>query len=309
MLIVRKPGLQSTLQGAPRIGYRHLGIPHAGPADELSMALANRLVENASRETCLEITYGGFEAELTADCALAVTGACEFLEVSGQAAPVHETLRLKVGDRLCIPSSAVGMRTYLAIHSGFAANLLFGSTSTYLPAGFGGFQGRALRAGDVLVANRESGANADHKTPLKLRPRYSHASALRTCISAEYDRLSSADQERLFSTKFTIGRQATRMGIPLMGNAMVPRSDDMMRSAPVFPGTIQCPSSGNPILLSNDAQTTGGYPRIANIARCDRHLIGQLRPGDTVQFLKRSVDDACVELEAKRTLFESWLNA
>ncbi|MEM9055714.1 MAG: allophanate hydrolase subunit 2 family protein, partial [Pseudomonadota bacterium] len=220
MLTVTRPGLQSTLQGAPRVGYRHLGVPYAGPADWLSMSLANRLVGNSSYTTCIEVTYGGFEAELLEDCALAVTGACEALGVSGRSAPVHETLRLRAGETIRIAPPVNGMRAYLAIHSGFTAQSMFGSTSTYLPAGFGGLEGRVLRKGDVLTATRTTMPSHDLKTPDNLRPVYSGAFALRVCESAEFECLQPLDQRALFSESFKVGRQATRMGITLTENRL-----------------------------------------------------------------------------------------
>ncbi len=308
MLLVHKPGLQSTLQGARRSGYRHLGVPYAGPADALSMALANYLVGNAKDETCLEITYGGFEAEATEDCVLAVTGACGALEISGAEAPLHETLRLRAGDTLLVTPPATGMRAYLAVASGFAASALFGSTSTYLPAGFGGYEGRALRAGDELRLNGPIGPRKDLVTPFDLRPVFSDAFAVRACRSAETDLMVPADQDRLFSESFVVGRQATRMGITLTGHPIHPKSDNQMKSAPVFPGTVQCPPSGDPVILLSDAQTTGGYPRVANIARCDRHMLGQIRPGNRVQFLRRTPEEAARDLQDKRALFDRWFN-
>ena len=150
MLSVIRPGLQTTLQGAPRTGYRHMGVPYAGPADELSMALANRLVGNHAYETSLEITFGGFEAEVTANCTLAVAGASDGVELNGTPAPLHESLPVQAGTTVSVAPPSHGMRAYLAIHSGFAAEPLLGSTSTYLPAACGGLGGRARVTGDEL---------------------------------------------------------------------------------------------------------------------------------------------------------------
>lgn len=307
MIRIIKPGLQATLQGAPRIGYRHLGIPYAGPADTLSMALANRLVENALDATCLEITYGGFEAEVEQACAIAVTGAGEQIWISGAAMPLHQTLHVNAGDRIRIEMFRTGIRSYLAIHSGFEARAQFGSTSTYLPAQLGGLDGRVLRAGDVLLANRPKPLHHVTETPESLRPFFESGFALRATPSAETAVLRDTARETLFNATFTVGRQATRMGIALDGYDLSPESDGMMESAPVFPGTIQCPSSGQPIVLLCDAQTTGGYPRIAQIARCDRHLLGQARPGDQLRLLHRTPAQAVTDHERKQALFSDWL--
>lgn len=308
MLRILKAGLQSTLQGAPRLGHRHLGIPYAGPADPLSMALANRLVGNASDATCVEITFGGFEAEVEADCAVAVTGAAGSLSVSGREMEPHETWHLRTGDTIKIDPPQVGARTYLAIRSGFKARVQFGSASTYLPASLGGYEGRALIADDVLGPARGSVMSETLQTPDALRPVFTHAFALRACVSAETDLLAPKAQAVLFSETFTAGRQATRMGLSLEGHTLSVASDGKMKSAPVFPGIIQCPPSGTPIVLLCDAQTTGGYPRIASIARCDRHLLGQIRPGDQVTLLHRTAETALNEFTRKQAMLEGWLN-
>lgn len=309
MLRIVKPGLQTTLQGASRKGCRHLGIPFSGPADALSMALANRLVDNALDATCLEITYGGFEAKIDRDCTIAVTGAGERVLISADAVPLHQTLQIKAGDRIEIERPRSGARSYLAIRSGFQARVQFDSPSTYLPAQLGGFEGRALRADDVLRSISYPQFELVKQTPESLRPFFDGRFALRATRSAETELLSGAACKSLFNSTFTVGRQATRMGIALEGHDLSPESDGMMESAPVFPGTIQCPPSGQPIALLCDAQTTGGYPRIAHIARCDRHLLGQARPGDQIRLLHRTPAQAVKDYERKRALLNQWLLA
>lgn len=307
MLRILKAGLQSTLQGAPRLGHRHLGIPYAGPADPLSMALANRLVGNEREVTCVEITFGGFEAEVAADCSVAVTGAAGHLFVSDEERAPHTTWHLHKGDTVKIDPPSVGVRSYLAIHSGFKAAESFGSESTYLPAAFGGYEGRSLQVGDVLASNGAAAITETVQTPDALCLTFTHAFALRACSSGESDLLALESRAALFRETFTVGRQATRMGLSLEGHHLNVASDGKMNSAPVFPGTIQCPPSGTPIVLLSDAQTTGGYPRIASIARCDRHLLGQIRPGDRVTLLHRTPEAALNEFAEKQALFNAWL--
>lgn len=307
MLRVIKPGIQTSLQGTPRLGYRHFGMPHSGPADSLSMALANRLVGNELNATCLEITYGGFEASIHQDCTIAITGAVEVITVTGRSVSEHTTLQLNAGDELVIAPLKQGARTYLAIQSGFEAETFLGSSSTYLPAGLGGLNGRVLRPDDLLKPQEEGMASEVCKTPITLRPQFTGNYALRACVSAESDLLDVPSRTALFEDTFEVGRQATRMGVSLTGRTMELSGDGLMKSAPVFPGTIQCPQSGTPIILLCDAQTTGGYPRIAHIARCDRHLLGQLRPGNSVRLLERSPDAAAKDFQAKQALFSDWL--
>jgi biotin-dependent carboxylase-like uncharacterized protein len=309
MLIVAKPGLQTTLQGAPRLGHRHFGLPYAGPADPLSHALANRLVGNALTATALEITYGGFAADLEAPSSLAVTGAHGEIRVSGQDVHAHTTLHVKAGDRIEIMPPEHGMRAYLAVHSGFQADSAFDSSSTYLPAQIGGMEGRALTTGDRLEPIGPATLSSTFQTPQAFRPSFSNAIALRACPSAETHLLNKQDLETLFNETFIAGRQATRMGVAMTGHTLAPNSDGKMKSAPVFPGTIQCPPSGTPVLLLCDAQTTGGYPRVASIARCDQHLLGQIRPGDRIQLLERSPDAALHDFAEKQKVLSAWLEA
>ncbi|MEM9054168.1 MAG: biotin-dependent carboxyltransferase family protein, partial [Pseudomonadota bacterium] len=274
MLRILQPGLQATLQGAPRLGLRHLGVPYAGPADPLSMALANRIVPNGPNETALEITFGGFAAEVEKECSIAITGAQTTVICSGEAMPMHQTLHLKAGDILEIAPAKQGMRIYLAVTGGFVADALFGSRSTYLPAGFGGYKGRALQVGDQLAFAGKAVCQETLETPEGLQPVFTNSWALRACRSAETDLLDPAVLDALFGAPFTAGRQGTRMGVSLEGAPLPLNGDALMKSAAVYPGTIQCPPSGIPVVLLCDAQTTGGYPRIAHIARCDRHLLG-----------------------------------
>ena len=304
-LVVLTSGIQTTLQGRPRRGYRHMGVPLSGPADPLSLALANRLVGNAPDSTGLEVTLGGFSGRFEAPVSVALTGAPGQIHVNGAPQPAHRTLHLSPGDTLILDPPAFGMRTYLAVSGGFAADEMLGSPSTYLPANLGGHHGRALRAGDGLDLLNPHRAQ-DAETPADLRPSFSHGWALRACIGAEHSDLDAESASRLWSETFTATRQADRMGLRLGTTPLRLSSNGRMKSVPVFPGTVQCPEGGEPILLGVDAQTTGGYPRITEIARCDHHLIGQIRPGDQVRFLRRSPNSALDALRQKTALISSW---
>ena len=307
MLEILRPGIQTTLQAAPRTGFRHMGVPWAGPTDAWSMALANRLVGNTLDKAALEITHGNFSARFLEAAWIALTGAPASADMSGEAVAFHTTLFVSAGSVLTIGAASAGMRIYAAVAGGFPCDDFLGSGSTYLPAGFGGYQGRALAQGDQLGFSSQPRELNLLSTPEALRPTVSTAYALRACVSAETHRLSDISRSMLFSTEFLVGRQATRMGLTLAGMPLELESDGKMQSAAVFPGTIQCPENGTPIVLLADAQTTGGYPRIATIAGCDRHLLGQLRPGDRVRLLNRSFKQARANLESKLALLRTWI--
>ncbi len=300
---VLKPGLQTTIQAGPRTGWRHLGVPASGAADPLSLALANKLVGNPWNAPALEATLLGPTLRFDKPTAIAITGAIADITLNGDNIALHETTFAEAGDQLEVGATEIGARTYIAIAGGFLADDVLGSTSTYLAAGFGGLQGRALEQGDELAINPSNCPTL--ATPEEFRLPMSPSWALRACRGFEADQLR--DREDLFERNWIIGRRADRIGIQLEGGSLEIASDGRMPSAAVFPGTVQCPESGHPYLLSVDAGTVGGYPRVAQVARADRHLLGQLRPGDRVRFLQREVADAIVELRAKLDYWRPWL--
>jgi biotin-dependent carboxylase-like uncharacterized protein len=304
---VLKAGLQTTVQAGPRRGQRHLGVPASGAADPLSLALANRLVGNTPLTAALETTFTGVALRFERDGFVAVTGARAPVWLNGKRVKRHRTLAIGAGEQLEVGPAQAGARNYLAFAGGIVVPAVLDSESTYLPAGFGGFEGRALRAGDRLVIGAVSEAPEMSRTPRDFRPPAGSSWALRACYGAEVGLLTRESRFDLFDTNFSVGNRADRMGLQLDGVRFEVGSGGRLASAPVFPGTIQCPEDGKPFLLSIDAQTIGGYPRVAQVARVDRHLIGQLRPGDHVRLLWREVDSARDELLAKHDYWRTWL--
>ncbi len=305
-LYVVQPGPQTTIQAGRRVGARRFGVPAAGPADGLSHALANRLCANAAEAPALEIALGGARFRFKAPTRFAITGAPAALSLNGARVEPHRTQTAAAGDELTIGGAQAGARLYLAVAGGFDATTFLGSSSTYLPARLGGHDGRALAADDLLQFGDEAAAGADLETPPPLRPVIANSWLLRATPSADTPDLEPAAREALFSQTFRVSRAADRMGVRLEGAALALRSDGRMPSAAAFPGLIQCPADGAPIILGADAQTTGGYPRIAAVIRADRHLIGQLRPGDAVRFLETTPDDAVSILREKTRLIEAF---
>lgn len=304
-ITVIKPGLQTTVQAGPRVGLRHMGVQASGAADPLSMALANKLVGNAWDAASLEATLVGPTLEFDADCAFAVTGAHAAVTLNSEEQPQHETLFAAAGDELSIGAMQNGARAYLAFAGAVAGPDILGSRSTNLQAGFGGHEGRALQAGDVLgLAPHEQPALS---TPDEFRVPMSSSWAVHACEAAETRLLDDNGRAALFDTNWVIDRRADRVGLRLDGPRLAVSSDGRMPSAGVFPGTIQCPEDGAPYALTVDCGTVGGYPRIAQIARADRHVLGQLRPGDHLRLLRRDADQAVALLHAKIDYWREWL--
>ncbi len=297
-------GLQTTLQAGPRLGQRHNGVPACGAADPLSLALANRLLDNDLLATAFEVTLTKFAFTSEVAIGIAITGASAACTVNGDSIPQHAVINLKRGDSVVINALSLGMRCYVAIAGGLCGKDILQSESTYLPAAIGGYDGRELRVGDV-VRCRAPRIAKQAETPQRFRLLVTPSSSLRAVPSFEAQQLENLSA--LFDARFRVSEQGTRMGVPLNGNELSILSAGKMASAPVFPGTVQCPESGTPVVLGVDAQTTGGYPRIAQVTRGDRHMIGQLRPGSDLRFLERTTEIAMLEYRDKLEFWSEWL--
>ncbi|MBK8199590.1 MAG: biotin-dependent carboxyltransferase family protein [Acidobacteria bacterium] len=301
-LLVLNPGVQATLQAEPRLGFRHAGVPSSGPADAVSMALANRLVGNPPHAPCLEISNGPASFRFESAVQAGLVGARTNAKLDEQPAGMHETLTVPEGAVLEIGAMSMGARVYLSVRGGFEASAFIGSRSTYTPAGFGGFQGRALAAGDRLEWRAANAADAV-STPLELRLWPTSSYALRAVAGPD----AGPDRAVNLQGTFRITGRTSRMGAELSGDFPAGRAGGLIPSSAVFPGALQVTPEGRGFLLLADGQTTGGYPHLLQVVRADRHLLGQLRPGDSLRFLTVSQVQAEEVLRAKQALLARWI--
>jgi biotin-dependent carboxylase-like uncharacterized protein len=306
-LVLTRAGLQTSIQAGPRTGQRHLGVPLCGPADPLSMALANRLLENSATVPALEVTLSGVDIEFEADSCFAITGAPCSVALNERPIEMHKAYAVHARDRLKVGPAKQAVRTYIAVGGGLVGSEFLGSVSTYMPAAFGGFKGRALRDNDRLEIVHSEHKYGGLHTPPEFRPLQSAAWALRACTQRNFADLNESDQSALFDTNFSVSARGDRMGIQLQGRNFDLPTAGYLDSDPIFPGCVQCPANGVPYLLSVDAQTTGGYSQLAQVARVDRHIIGQLRAGDHLRLLRRTPEDAAEDLHEKHKYWRKWL--
>lgn len=303
---ILKAGLQTSLQGKPRTGFRHFGVPAAGPADPLSLALANRLVGNKSDALGLEFTLIGGKLLFTEMTGFAVTGASADLHLNTARIRPHETYIAEPGDTLEIGPAQSGCRTYVALSGDIAAQDLMGSSSTYLPGKFGGFEGRALRDGDELnILNRRMPDEIE--TPDEFRPYFNDRMVVQVTRGANFDLLENSSA--LLDAEFHVTQRAGRMGVQLSGHIVELSDSSKLTSEAVFPGSIQCPPDGQPFILLSDSQTTGGYPHILQVTRSDRFQLGQLKPGARLRFVMREPREAAERFRARWNAYSSWLSS
>lgn len=295
-LVVFKPGLLTTVQDRGRVGCAAFGVGSAGPMDEVAPRLANALVGNGDDDAALEFTALGPTLRFERDALIALTGAPFAARLRDRSAAMWQPLRVQAGDVLAIGNASTGLRGYLAVGGGFAVERVLGSAATDLNAALGPLGGRALRAGDVLALGAAiAGANGFHPA-WSLDPRtWFDADAMRPIRlvrGTHFDALDAASRRALFDSTFRIANDSNRVGLRLDGARLALRAPLELISEPVAFGTMQLPPGGQPIVLMAEHPTTGGYPRIAQVAAIDLPHLAQRRPGAPLRFAEIGLDDA-----------------
>jgi biotin-dependent carboxylase-like uncharacterized protein len=308
VLEVREPGLLTTVQdGRGRLDAAPLGVPRGGAADPDGLAVANLIVGNEAIAAALEITMTGPELLVRESCVIGLGGAelGASVEREGIARAIRTgaSHRLRTGDvlRFAGADPGSGIRGYLALPGGIDVPEVLGSAATCLPGGFGGLQGRAVRAGDVIVGRRRSLEVEEGIWP----------AAFSRQASPELVRVvpgphgTEADLEALCDGPWAVSPTSSRAGVRLTGRS-IEGGSGRLASMPMTWGAVQLPPGGEPIVLLVDAPTVGGYPVIAIVASVDRGVIGQLGAGDGVAFAVVSQEEArAAELTRRRRLNEA----
>jgi biotin-dependent carboxylase-like uncharacterized protein len=303
-------GVLSTVQDLGRSMARRYGVPLSGAMDRFALEVTNRLVANPPDAAAIEITGGNALFEFLAPTPFALTGADLGATLDGEPLDLWVAVLAHAGAQLQLPGRRVswGARAYLSLAGGIDLPELLGSRSTYLPGGFGGLQGRALRAGD-LIATGDSTNDPyrllGQRWPEAARPAYRVQPALRFLPGPHIDCFAADALTSLLAQPFRVSNNSNRMGYRLEGASLRYAQPCSLPSLGVLPGVIQIPPDGAPILLMADAQTTGGYPIIGVVIEPDLPLAAQLLPGDTLTFTLTTREDA---VAARRT-FTTWRTA
>jgi len=284
-------GILSLLQDAGRFGQHQIGLTSGGPMDPLAFHWANRLCANPAGATAIEVSVGGIKLEAQRALRLAVTGGEMPLKINGSAAQCWQTHSLNAGDRLELGYSQRGCRAYIAIGGGgFDVAADFGSTSTVVREGIGGLNGGALQAGDELASHVDMNTQC-WRVPAAERPLYRKWVTLRVIPGYQQHAFSRIQQRLFFHNSFEVSDRCDRMGYRLTGPEV--RADiDGILSEGICLGAIQVPADGQPIVLMNDRQTIGGYPKIGSVLSLDLAKLAQLLPGDKVSFAPITIDCA-----------------
>jgi len=291
--------------------------------DRVAHRVANLLVGNNEGAAALEATLIGPTVLFDEQTLIALAGADLDATIDGSRVARWAPRLVPAGATLRFGRAVTGCRVSIAVAGGIEVPLVFGSRSTYLRAGFGGMDGRALRPGDVLEARKPSrlsesiaaslrgGAHPMHgawSAGAALRPAYSGDAVVRLIEGAHTTELAPASRDALTERRFRVSPSSDRMGYRLEGEALALRAPREMLSEAVAFGTVQLPPGGAPIVLMADRQTTGGYPRIGEVASVDLPLVAQLKPGDQLRFRMISLAEAQqLFLELERDLAQARL--
>lgn len=306
-LRVESPGLLTTVQDLGRPRHRFAGVPPGGALDRFALVAANLLVGNAEGAAGLECTVTGPVLVAEDPVLVAVTGGDFRIRLNDAEAPAWTALALRAGDRLDLRTRAGGARCYLAFTGGLVAQRWLGSASTYPLVGRGGFEGRALRAGDRLEV--APGPAPEHPPvaglglPAELRPAY--GSELGAVPGPQRNRLAPESRRRLYREMFHVLHSSDRMGYRLGGEPLEVGGTDLL-SFGVTAGCLQVPPSGEPILLLQDHQTAGGYPVVAGVGRAWLPSAAQLLPGAEVSFRQVTLEAAQAEWRRLRQGLETF---
>jgi len=291
-LKVSDGGMLTTVQDAGRVGYRKYGVPVSGVMDDHAYSLANWLVGNEAGAPVLEMTLQGGGYHFNSDAIIGISGGEAEIMLNSEQEKANETLVVYAGDVLKIGSIKRGCRVYLAIRGAWDVEKIMDSYSTYLPAGFGGIQGRKLTKDDSLNWQIENLDAEIREVPKKLIPHFSSKQRIRIIEGPEWDWLSEDQKAQFLKTEFGVSSNSNRMGIRLSVKKPIILENREMKSAPVVPGMIQLPKGGKPIILMKDAQSVGGYPRIAKVVDADLWRLGQVWTSNRLGFKIISMKEA-----------------
>jgi antagonist of KipI len=283
-LVVETPGLLTTVQDLGRIGFGPAGVSPSGAADPIALRLGNLLLGNPPDAAALEMTLLGGTFFFPDGGAIAVTGADFAPTVNGRAIEMWTSHTIAPGTRLKFASTRNYARCYLAMAGGIRVPLFLGSASTHLVSGLGGFEGRALRKGDILqigeAQKRISERRLSQVALYSLKPR----KKLRATDGPQTDKFPEEVKLSFFRSVFRVSEESNRLGIRLEGAHLLASAAVEIITEGVTWGAVQITPSGQPIILGVEQQTTGGYPKIANVIGADLHRLGQLRPRDEFRF-------------------------
>jgi biotin-dependent carboxylase-like uncharacterized protein len=276
------PGVQTTIQDSGRHGLIKYGIPKSGAMDQGSLVIGNLLLRNPDNAAALETTLQGLKLQALTKVTMSITGADLDPWLNDQPAPQWTAFTMREGDVLYFKKRKKGLRAYVAVQGGVDVPEVLGSRSTYVR----GRIGVPLGTGETLRSRPfDPGTGEDALTlPREYRPHFDRADPIRVLMGPQDDYFTPRGIETFLNSTYRISPQCDRQGFRTEGPSIEIAKGPGIISDPIPPGSIQVPGDGKPIVLLRDAQVTGGYAKIAIVARVEMDSLGQMMPGDTIRF-------------------------
>jgi biotin-dependent carboxylase-like uncharacterized protein len=292
---VLSPGIMSSVQDLGRFGGARHGVAASGALDGFAVRVGNLLVGNDENAAVVETTLMGLRIRILRDTLVAVTGGDLQPRRDGEPFPMWRSQPVREGQTLAFSGPASGLRAYLAVAGGFQVAEVMGSRSTNLSSGFGGFQGRPLRKGDILAAGpvQDPARFTERSLLPEAVPVYASPWRLRVVWGPQDDHFSEEGRQTFATAVFTVSPDSDRTGIRLKGPVVArrPGMEESIISEGILSGAIQVPGDGQPIIILGET-ASGGYRKIATVISADLPLLGQITPGDEVAFEPVSMEAA-----------------
>lgn len=297
MIEILSTGGLTTVQDTGRKGYRRFGVGIGGPLDSLAATIGNLMLGNAREAAFLEVVIFPLKLRLNRAARIAVTGSDAQVQVDGQRFPPWWSVPVQPGQLVTLRAPAKGGVAYVCISGGIDVPLMLGSRSTDLKAGFGGFHGRALRKGDVLDVLPGTHAHDSRRfgvlppcAGVPVPQAGDGATTVRVLPAAQWDDFSDTARDAFLAASWRITPDSNRIGLRLSGPPIKPARSRELLSHGIVPGVVQIPPHGQPIVMQCDAQTAGGYPKLATVIAADMWRLAQTPIGGALRF-------RCVDLE------------
>ncbi|MGI6021469.1 MAG: biotin-dependent carboxyltransferase family protein [Lachnospiraceae bacterium] len=288
-------GPRTTIQDKGRMGYQNSGFAPSGFMDRFACRRANVLVNNEDTEAVIEFCIQGPMLKFDEAANIAVSGGNFKISVDGAIHDADTAIHVKAGQTVMIITGTIGTFGSIAVGGGLAIPEIMGSRSTNIRCEIGGFNGRALKNGDVLEM-RNPGYAAQNLSYRRLPARKLAAPGevleVRVIPGPQDDAFTEKGIETFYSSEYTVTTHSDRMGYRLSGGKVETKNGSDIISDGIVLGSIQISGSGDPIVMMADRQTTGGYVKIATVIHVDLPQFVQLRPGQKVRFVPVTVQEA-----------------
>ena len=281
-LEILRAGLQTTIQDLGRFGAAHLGISASGASDNLAMRIGNLMVGNPENTTVIEMTLTGDTVLFHSNVFIALAGSKFKIDLDDKPFPFWAGTYISAGQVLTIGPTLNGARCYLCVRGGLQVKNIINSTSTHLTSGVGGLNGRILKKGDRIAFGNMDKVIQPIKS-MKNYP-YTDITTVRVTKGLQWDWFDNQNRKLFFQKGYQVSSLSNRMGLRLSGESILSSKGNEIITEGMPLGAIQIPGNGQPIISFVEHQTTGGYPKLANVTSADLYKVGQLKPGDNFKF-------------------------